>query len=101
MKRVKNSAVISGWMAAVVLSANFALAAPDPSPADPAKPSEVSGKIHAIDVVNQVIKMENGQFFVVPASVNLSELKEGDQITLTGDKDPLGYLRVKTVAKKK
>lgn len=94
-------AVATAWVAATLLAANVAWGAADPAPAAPASaPMQVAGKIHAIDVVNLVIKMEGGQYYVVPSSVNLSQFKEGDQIVLSGDKDDLGGLRVKAVTKK-
>lgn len=92
-------AIATGWLAAAVLAANVTWAAADPAPAA-AAPMQVTGKVHAVDVVNQVIKMEGGQYYVVPASINLSELKEGDQIVLSGEKDAVGRIQVKTVTKK-
>ena len=104
MFKARNLPGAAGGMAVAVLAAGIAWAAPAPAPsgaAAPPKPMEITGKIRAIDIVNQVIKMENGQYFVVPASIKLSELKEGDRIVLSGDKDEFGGLQVKTVVKAK
>lgn len=92
-------AVATVWVAATLSAANVAWAAADPAPPAPV-PMQVTGKVHAIDVVNLVIKLEGGQYYVVPSSINLTELKEGDQIVLNGEKDAFGGLRVKTVTKK-
>lgn len=104
MVKAKSLSITAGLIGAALLAANMAWAAAPPVPSTavtPPKPTEIAGKIHAIDVVNQVIKLESGQYFVVPASINLVELKEGDQIVLSGDKDQFGGLQVKTVTKAK
>ena len=109
MNKTVKFALVVGWAVAALPMANIAWAAAAPAPRAAAaapkptepKPLEASGKIHAIDVVSQVIKMENGDFYYVPPSVNLSEFKEGDQITLSGDKDEFGKLKVKAVSKGK
>jgi hypothetical protein len=94
-------AVATAWVAATLLAANAAWAAADPAPPAPTPaPIQVTGKIHAIDVVNLVIKMEGGQYYVVPSSIKLTDFKEGDQIVLSGEKDSLGGLQVKSVTKK-
>lgn len=92
-------AITTGWFAAALLAAHVTWAAADPAPAA-ATPMQVTGKIHAIDTVNQVIKMEGGDFYVVPASIKLADLKEGDQVILAGEKGPFGRLQVKSVTKK-
>ena len=104
MLEVKKFGAAAGWAATMLLAANMAWGAAAPAPSStpaPSKPLEVTGKIRAVDVVNQVIKLENGQFFLVPSSINLSDLKAGDQIILSGDKDQYGSLQVKTVSKAK
>lgn len=97
MNKMIKLPVLAAWAMAALVAANLAWAAADPAPAAPA---QVTGKVHAVDVVNQVIKMEGGQYYVVPASVNLTEIKEGDQVVLSGEKDSTGKLQVKTVTKK-
>ena len=104
MNKVKKLSIAAGWAATVLVAANMAWAAAAPTPSDATgtpKPLEITAKIRAIDVVNQVIKLENGQFFLVPASINLSEFKEGDQIIVSGANDQYGRLQVKTVSKAK
>lgn len=102
MTTMKTVPAMTSLVVAALLAANVAWAADAaPAPAAPAAaPVQVTGKVHAVDVVNQVIKMEGGQFYLVPASINLTELKEGDQIVLSGEKDAFGALKVKTVTKK-
>ena len=97
MSKMKKLSVSASWAMAALMAANMAWAAADPAPA---APLQVTGKVHAVDVVNQVIKMDGGQYYVVPASINLTELKEGDQVTLSGDKDANGRIQVKSVSKK-
>ncbi len=100
MNKINKRSLAAGWAIVALVAANTAWAAADPAPAAAAAPMQASGKVHAVDVVNQVIKMEGGQFYVVPASINLAEIKEGDQIVLSGEKDAFGRLQVKTVTKK-
>lgn len=97
MNQMKKLSVSASWAMAALMAAHMAWAAADPAPA---APQQVTGKVHAVDAVNLVIKLEGGQYYVVPASINLSELKEGDQIVLSGEKDANGRLQVKSVTKK-
>ncbi len=97
MSKARKLSVVACWAMAALVTANMAWAAADPAPA---APMQVTGKVHAVDVVNQVIKMDGGQYYVVPASINLADIKEGDQLVLSGEKDATGKLQVKTVTKK-
>ena len=100
MNKMKTLPVMASLVAAMLLTANVAWAA-DPAPAAPAAaPTQVTGKVHAVDPVNLVIKMDGGAFYLVPPSINLADLKEGDQIVLSGEKDAFGRLQVKSVTKK-
>ncbi len=102
MKTMKTLPVMASLVAAMLLTANLVWAAEAPAPAAPAAaPVQATGKVRAIDPVNLVIKMEGGDFYLVPASINLADFKEGDQIVLSGEKDAFGRLQVKSVTKKK
>jgi hypothetical protein len=93
---------VTGWVVAVVMATSLAWAAAAPKPSaatGTTKPTEVTGKIRSVDVVNEVVKLEDGQFYLVPPSIKLDGLKAGDQVTLSGDKDQYGRLEVKTLTK--
>lgn len=99
MNTIYKHSLAAGLAMMALVAAYPAGAAEAPAPVA-AAPMQASGKVHAVDVVNLVIKMEGGQFYLVPPSIDLTALKEGDQITLTGEKDANGRMVVKSVTKK-
>ncbi len=83
--------VATSWGVAVFMAATMAWAAPKPADAAGAsKSSNVTGKIQSVDVVNDVVTLDSGKYYMIPPAIKLDGFKAGDQVTLSVDKDPQG-----------
>jgi Cu/Ag efflux protein CusF len=83
--------VAAGWAAAVLMAANMAWAAPKPADAaGPSKSANVTGKIQSVDVVNEVVTLDSGKYYMIPPAIKLDGFKAGDQVTISVDKDAQG-----------
>jgi hypothetical protein len=51
---------------------------------------EVTGKIHSVDVVNDVVTLESGKYYLIPPAIKPDGLKAGDQVTMSVDNDQQG-----------
>lgn len=70
---------------ALCLAANTVFAATPKAASAPAasKSADVTGKIRSVDVVNNVVTLESGVFYQIPAAVKLDGFKAGDQVTIS------------------
>jgi Cu/Ag efflux protein CusF len=83
--------VATSWAMAVLMVTNMAWAAPKSADATGvSKASDVTGKIHSIDIVNEVVTLESGKYYMIPPAIKLDGFKAGDQITISVDKDSQG-----------
>jgi Cu/Ag efflux protein CusF len=83
--------VATSWAVAAFMTANMAWAAPKPAEATGAsKSSNVTGKILSVDVVNEVVTLEGGKYYMIPPAIKLDGFKAGDQVTISVDKDSEG-----------
>jgi hypothetical protein len=75
---------MTGGAVAICLVASMASAA-TPKAAAPAaaKSADVTGKIRSVDVVNDVVTLESGVFYQLPAAIKLDGFKAGDQVTIS------------------